>query len=72
MRVGLAALAARVGRDLPVVRHGEAFGEVADEAGDKGAADGDLEEAQREVVLGSTGSADEAVEEEEGDGFESP
>lgn len=72
MRVGLPALAARIGRDLPVVRDGETFGEVADEARQKSQADDDLEEAQGEVVCGFAGGADEAVEEEEGDGFEGP
>lgn len=72
MGVGLPALAARVGSDLPVVSDGETFGEVADEAGDKSQADGNLQEPEGEIVFGFAGGADEAVEEEEGDGFEGP
>lgn len=72
VRVGLPALPTGVGTDLPVVGYREAFGEVADEAGEKGEADGGLQEAQSEVVTGFASGADEAVEEEEGDCFEGP
>lgn len=66
LRVPLAALAAGVGEDLPVVGEGLALGEVADDDGDEGSDEGGADDEQGDVVRPLPGDVETYKELEDG------